>query len=78
MIQRVLSYGTVWLFRGLREGRPALAGFGAGLSVLAFLRRRRKPARERVYSLRLHEGKAVRIRLLRGKTVVDETEVVGR
>ncbi len=77
MIDRLFSWGVSRLFGGLREGRPGLAGLSAVVTAFTWLRRRRAPAKERIYGLNLKEGDAVRIRFLRGKTVVDETEVVG-
>ena len=75
MIQRALSYGVVFLFRGMRQGRPGLAGFGAALAVLGWLRGRRKPKNAAVYRTRLRDGATLRVRYLEGDHVVDELDV---
>ncbi len=77
MITQFVSWGVTRMFRGLREGRPGLAGVGAAVAMIAWLRGRRPPARERIYGTNLSEGETIKIRFLRGETVVDETEVVG-
>lgn len=77
MISHLVTWGVTRMFRGLREGRPGLAGMGAAVAMVAWLRTRRPPARERIYGVDLGEGEAIRIRLLRGRRVVDETEVAG-
>lgn len=77
MMQRLFSWGVSGVFGGLRQGRPGLAGLGAAVTVIAWLRRRRAPAKQRIYAVNLEDGQAVRIRFLRGETVEDENEVVG-
>jgi|GEM_PF-1961163 len=77
MIQRVLGFGVTHLFKGLRQGRPGLAGLSVAMAVFGWLRKRRRPQQERIYGANLRPGETVRIRFLKGDTVVDETEVAG-
>ncbi len=72
----MLSFGLRQLFGGARRGQPALAGLGAALSIVGWLRSRKRPDRL-IYSRKLKDGESVSIRLLRGETVVDETAVEG-
>ncbi|MDQ3782238.1 MAG: hypothetical protein M3349_04780 [Actinomycetota bacterium] len=69
--------GVQQLLSGLRRGSSAAAGFGAALVLLGWLRDHRRPAKERIYSRRLREGETLKVRLMRGKTPTDETDLVG-
>lgn len=71
------SYGSRQLFSGLRRGNTGAAGVGAALLLVGVLRDRRRPRKRLLYARNLSEGEAVRIRLLRGTSVVDETDVEG-
>ncbi len=69
--------GIQQLLSGLRRGSSAAAGFGAALVLLGWMRDHLRPAKERIYSRRLREGEMVKIRLVRGTTPTDETDVAG-
>jgi len=73
----MLTIGLRQLLGGARRGRPGTAGFGAALVILGWMRGRRNKDDRLVYSRRLSDGEAVRIRMLRGDTVVDEMKVEG-
>lgn len=77
MIRRALSFGVVFLFRGLRQGRPWLASLGAAMTLIGWLRNRPTDRGEPVYRSSLRSGRGIRIRYLEGEDVVDEVEVVG-
>ena len=53
--------GARALARGVRTGDAALAGLGAALLALGWLRR--EPKRELIYSRTLKKGEALRIKL---------------
>lgn len=71
------EYGSRQLFSGLRTGSAGASGLGTALLVLSWLLDHRRPARELVYAGTLRPGEGLSIRLVRGDTLVDETEVVG-
>lgn len=75
-MNRLVTFGLRQLFSGARRGQPSLAGLGAALSIIGWLRGRSK-GEKLIYSRKLKSGEAVNIRLLRGTAIVDETEVVG-
>ena len=75
-MSRLLGFGLRQLFGGARRGQPSVAGLGAALSIIGWLRRRRH-GKDLLYVRNLREGETVSIRLVRGRTVVDETEVEG-
>ena len=72
-MNRILSIGLRQLFGGARSGRPAIAGLGAALSLLGWMRHRRRKERGPVYERVLEDGELLKIKLVRGKPVVDET-----
>ncbi len=74
--RRLLAFGMRELFGGARRGQSGIAGLGAALTIVSWLRSRRK-GKELIYSRTLKDGEAVNIRLVRGGTTVDETEVGG-
>lgn len=77
MIQKALAYGLTLAFRGLRQGRPGMAGVGAAMAIASWLRNRKKPGDAPVFRTRLRDGQALRIRYLEGDEVVAEAEVKG-
>jgi hypothetical protein len=76
-MNRLLSEGLTYLFRGARRGQAPLASLGTALAIIGFLRDRRKPPKELVYARNLKDGESIRIRLVRGGTMVDERDVQG-
>lgn len=73
----IRALGVQQLLSGLRRGSSGGAGLGAALVLLGWMREHRRPAKERIYSRRLREGETMKIRLMRGATPSDETDVVG-
>ncbi|CAN5275156.1 MAG: hypothetical protein ACR2JP_03245 [Acidimicrobiia bacterium] len=71
------AFGIQQLFSGLRRGSPGLSGIGAALALIGWMRDRRGPSKERLYARNLREGETLKVRLVRGGAVVDETDVVG-
>lgn len=72
-MNRILSIGLKQLFGGARSGRPAIAGLGAALSLLGWMRHRRRKERGPFYERVLEDGETLKVRLVRGKTVVEAT-----
>jgi len=72
---RLTAFGLRQLFAGSRRGRPALAGLGAALSIIGWLRSRSR-SDELLYKRKLAEGEQVTIRFLRGGAV-EETAIEG-
>lgn len=72
-MNRILSIGLRQLFGGARSGRPAIAALGAALSLLGWMRHRRRKERGPVYERVLEDGEMLKVRLVRGKTVVEAT-----
>ena len=74
--KKLLNLGARQLFGGARRGQPGIAGLGTALTIIGWMRMRRK-GKELIYSRKLKDGETIKIRLLRGKTLVDETELEG-
>ncbi|MDJ0961106.1 MAG: hypothetical protein QNJ88_10630 [Acidimicrobiia bacterium] len=72
-----LKNGLVLLFRGARRGQSPLAALGAAMTVVGWVRSRRGPDKELVYSRTLKDGEAVTVKLLRDGLVADEQTVEG-
>ena len=73
----LLRNGLTMLFRGARRGQSPLAALGAAFTVIGWLRSRRGPDKELIYSRTLKDGEAVTVKLLRDGSVVDEQRVEG-
>lgn len=67
--------GLQWLFGGARTGNSFLAGLGAAVSIVGFMRSRRGPAKQLVFAKNLREGEAIKVRFMRGDEEVDSTEI---
>lgn len=74
--RRLIAFGARELFGGARRGQPGVAGLGAALTIVSWLRSRRR-GKELIYSRTLKDGESVNIRLVRGDTTVNETQVRG-
>ncbi len=74
---KLLKNGLTYLFRGARRGQSPLSALGAAMAIVGWLRSRRGPDKELVYSRTLKNGEAVTVKLLRGGAVVDEQRVEG-
>lgn len=70
------AFGVRQLFGGARRGQPGVAGLGAALTLIGWLRSRRR-GRELIYARTLKDGETVKIRLVRGSATVDDTEAGG-
>jgi hypothetical protein len=62
----LLRTGARTLAGGARRGNPGLAGLGTALLIVGWMRRRRRPKREILYSRTLRPGEGLRIRALTG------------
>lgn len=76
-MNRMTALGLQQLFAGARRGQPYVAGLGAAMSIIGYLRGRNGRKTTRVYARKLRTGEVVRVRLLRGEEVVAETDVEG-
>ncbi len=74
MLQRFVSLGVRQLFGGARRGQPLVTAFGAAVSIWGLFKKINRSDKP-VYTRQLAEGETLRIRMFRGDTVVDETEV---
>ncbi len=72
----LLAFGLRQLFGGARRGQPGVAGLGAALSIIGWMRTRRR-GKELVYSKTLKPGETIKIRMVRADGGIDETEVEG-
>ncbi len=77
MFQRFVSFGVRQLFGGARRGQPVVAALGAAVSIWGLFRRLNDRERKPVYTRELKEGESLRIRMFRGESIVDETDVSG-
>jgi hypothetical protein len=62
----LIGIGVGQLFRGARRGQAMVAGFGAALTLVGFLRRRAKAQRRLLYARTLKDGESLTVRLRRG------------
>lgn len=77
-MNRLVSYAMRKTFAGFRLGQPVIASLGAAVSLIGWLRRRNAGSgKELIYSANLDEGESVRVRFLRGQTVVGEETIEG-
>jgi len=60
----LLKNGARALFGGARRGNAPLAGFGAALMAVGWVRRLYRPDRELLFSRTLRKGESIRIRML--------------
>lgn len=74
---RLMTYGIRQMFGGARRGQPYMAGLGAAITIISYLRSRGQPSTAPIYRRRLREGETLKIRLVRGQMVIDETDVEG-
>ena len=59
----LISYGVRRLFSGTRMGQPWMAGLGAALALIGWLRNRAEPEQQLVYRRVLADGEAIGIRV---------------
>jgi len=64
-MNKLVTFGVRQLFGGARRGQAGLAGFGAALAVVGWLRDRTEP-KQLLYKRKLKPGEEVRIKFLRG------------
>lgn len=73
-MSKIVAFGVKQLFGGARRGQPGLAGFGAAVAIIGWLRGRgRKHDNELLYTRKLKQGEEVRIKFLRGESADDIT-----
>jgi hypothetical protein len=57
----LIAYGVRRLFSGSRLGQPWMAGLGAALALIGWLRDRREPPQQLIYRKVLRDGEAIRV-----------------
>ncbi len=76
-MNRLAAYGVARLFAGARQGRPGMAGLGAAIGLIGWLRSRGEAGETLVYRRILQEGETIRVRLVRDSAEIDDTTVEG-
>lgn len=74
-MNKLVTLGIRQLFGGARRGQAGLAGLGAALAIIGWLRDR-DHSNELLYKRKLRAGEEVRIRFLRGEAG-DEMTITG-
>lgn len=72
-MNKLVAFGIRQMFGGARRGQAPLAGIGAALAIIGWLRGRDKHDNELIYKRRLKPGQEVRIKFLRGESADDVT-----
>ncbi len=72
-MSKLVTFGIRQMFGGARRGQAPLAGLGAALAVIGWLRGRNKHDNELIYKRKLKQGEEVRIKFLRGESADDVT-----
>lgn len=75
-MNKLVVFGVRQLFGGARRGQPGLAGVGAALAIVGWLRGRNS-SNELLYKRRLRAGEEVRIRFLKGDSGSEEISITG-
>lgn len=75
-MSKLVAFGVRQLFGGARRGQPGLAGLGAALAIVGWLRGRNHN-NELLYRRRLKPGEELRIRFLKGEAGGEELSVTG-
>ncbi len=75
-MNKFVVFGVRQLFGGARRGQPGIAGLGAALAILGWLRGRNHN-NELLYRRRLKAGEEIRIRFLKGDAGSDELSITG-
>jgi hypothetical protein len=68
-VSSLLTNGLRYLFGGARRGQTGLAGVGAAMTIVGWLRRRAAPKRELLWAKNLKNGETVKVRMVRGEVV---------
>jgi hypothetical protein len=71
-VNKLVTFGIRQLFGGARRGQPGIAGLGAALAIIGWLRGRNH-GDELLYKRTLKQGEEVRIKFLRGESADDVT-----
>jgi len=71
-VNKLVTFGIRQLFGGVRRGQASIAGFGAALAIIGWLRGRNHD-NELLYKRRLKAGEEVRLKFLRGGSAEDMT-----
>lgn len=72
-MNKLITFGIRQMFGGARRGQAPLAGLGAALAVVGWLRSRNKHDNELLYRRTLRQGEEIRIKFLRGESADDIT-----
>lgn len=72
-MNKFVAFGIRQMFGGARRGQASVAGFGAALAIIGWLRNRDKHDNELLYKRKLKPGEELRISFLRGESADDMT-----
>lgn len=75
-MNKLVVFGVRQLFGGARRGQPGLAGLGAAVAIIGWLRGRNHD-NELLYKRKLKAGEEVRIRFLKGDAGAEELSITG-
>lgn len=65
-MNKLVAFGVRQLFGGARRGQPGMAGLGAAIAIVGWLRGR-SGSNELLYRRKLKPGEEVRIRFIKGE-----------
>jgi hypothetical protein len=71
-VNGLFAFGIRQMFGGARRGQATVAGFGAALAIIAWLRDHNHD-NELLYKRKLRPGEELRVRFLRGDSADDMT-----
>lgn len=71
-MNKLVTFGVRHLFGGARRGQAGIAGLGAALAIIGWIRGRNHDD-ELLYKRKLKQGEEVRIKFLRGESGDDIT-----
>lgn len=75
-MDRLLAFSVRQFFGGARRGQPLVTGLAAAVTLFGLARRFRR-GEALLYRRTMREGEAIRLRVLRGGEIVEDTEVEG-
>lgn len=69
-MNKLVTFGITQLFGGARRGQAGVAGFGAAIAIIGWMRGR-DPGKQLIYKRKLKAGEEIRLRLQRGESEND-------
>ena len=72
-MNKLVTFGIGQMFGGARRGYPGVAGLGAAIAIIGWLRSRDNHHNELLYKRKLRPGEELRVRFMRGDSADDMT-----